>query len=750
MECVLPIALLVLLGRLNAQALVFEEFRYTVTNNSITITYVDCLKVKSVLAIPAVIAGLPVTTIAARGPRHLEGVGGISGFLSCSSVTRVTIPGSVTNIGVGAFASSQGLTAINVDASNPAYSSLDGVLFNKDRSTLVQYPTGRLGEYTLPDTVDIVGASAFEGASGLTGVTLPDRLTTLGDGAFYGCSNLLGVTIGDNVTSIGNEAFSFCRLTSVHLPQGVAHLGDGAFYWCTALTDISVAAANSTYSSLEGVLFNKEQSILLQYALGRTDDYTIPDSVTALGDGAFHSSRMTGVTIPGSFTTIPSNAFSYCYQLATVSIPNSVTTIGKQAFHPGGLTSVSLPDSVTSIGDQAFKSCQLTDVSIPSSVTTIGDEAFNDCIYLTNVTISRSVTTIAARAFGGCFRLKAIDVDPSNPAYSSLEGVLFNKERSTLIQHPIARSGAYTLPDSVTAIGDEAFANCTRLTSVTLPGGVTSIGAWAFSSCEGLRSLALPDSVTTLGQGALNGCSSLSHLPIPDRVTSIGAFAFSGCGRLTQLMIPDSVTSLGDGAFGGCSSLTGITLPNSITTLGDFMFNECSSLTSVMIPDRVTSLGRNAFSGCSRLSSVTLPGSITRIGDFAFNWGTARLTGVYFRGNAPGAGPESQIFHDRTKVYYLPGTAGWGATFAGASTIPWFLPNPLILAPSPGSGLRNNPFQFTISWATNATIVVEASAGLAHPVWSPVGTNTLIGGSAHFSDPQAVDAPARFYRLRGE
>jgi hypothetical protein len=682
MESVLPCALLLLLGRLNAQALVFEEFTYTVTNNSITITEVDCFKAKSVLDIPAVIAGLPVTTIAARGPRILEGGAGSSGFLACSSVTRVTIPNCVTNIGVGAFSSSQGLTAINVDASNPAYSSEDGVLFDKDRSTLLQYPRGRFGDYTLPDSVTLVGASAFEEAYGLTGVTLPDRLTTIGEGGFYSCNRLTGVTIGDRVTSIGKEAFTHSSLTSVYLPHGVTHLGEGVFSYCASLTDIGVDAANPAYSSLEGVLFNKEQSILLQFPLGRADDYTIPNSVTALGFAAFQYSQMTGLTIPDSFTTIPSNSFASCGKLVTVRIPSSVKSIGNKAFRDcNQLTSVAIPDSVTSIGDNAFHFCGLTSVSLPDGLISIGDAAYDQCRQLTNVTLPSSVTSIGARAFGGCFRLKAIEVDTSNPAYSSLEGVLFNKARSTLIQHPINRSGAYTIPDSVTAIGDGAFGGCEGLTSVT---------------------------------------------------------------------IPDGVTTLGEGAFGGCNGLRNIALPNSLASIGDWALAQCQGLTSVNIPDGVTSLGDGALAGCPRLTTITLPSSITRIGDYAFNGGTLRLTGVYFRGNAPGAGPESQIFNDRTKVYFLPGTAGWGATFAGASTIPWFLPNPLILTRSAGPVPGNNPFQFTMSWATNATLVVEACTDLAHPVWAPVGTNTLIGGSAHFSDSQSADAPARYYRLRGE
>ena len=204
-----------------------------------------------------------------------------------------------------------------------------------------------------------------------------------------------------------------------------------------------------------------------------------------------------------------------------------------------------------------------------------------------------------------------------------------------------------TIPDSVTSIGGSAFYNCSSLTSVTIPNSVTSIGNYAFRKCTSLTSITIPDSVTSIGEDAFAYCSSLqafygkcasldnrclvfdgilnSFAPsgltsytIPDSVTSIGKYTFSSCSSLTSVTIPDSVTSIGNYAFLGCSSLTSVTIPNSVASIGNYAFLGCCSLTSVTVPDGVTSIGDCAFEGCSSLTSVTIPNSVTSIGVLVF------------------------------------------------------------------------------------------------------------------------------------
>ena len=247
------------------------------------------------------------------------------------------------------------------------------------------------------------------------------------------------------------------------------------------------------------------------------------------------------------------------FDVAAIRISDGVTSIGDSAFSDCFVSSVTIPDSVTSIGDCAFYECaSLTSVTIPDSVTSIGGSAFDGCTSLTSVTIPDSVTSIGGGAFSNCAALTGIWVAEGNSHYSSdASGVLFSKDKTTLVQCP-GTLAECTIPDSVTSIGDWAFAGCTSLTSVTIPDSVTSIGAWAFGNCTSLTSVTIPDGVTSIGEYTFYNCTSLTSVTIPDSVTSIGDSAFDGCVTLTSVTIPDSVTRIGGYAFSGCESLTNV------------------------------------------------------------------------------------------------------------------------------------------------------------------------------------------------
>jgi hypothetical protein len=605
--------------------------------------------------------------------------------------------------------------------------------------------------------ITITGYSGCD--SGSNGaVVIPDAIdglpvTSIQDRAFYDCTGLTSVAIPGSVTNIGAEAFAFCNVSAV-----------------------AVDPQNPVYSDVNGVLFDKGQTTLVEYPGGACGSYAIPGGVTSIGDSAFaRCICLYGVTIPDSVTFIGNSAFSNCLGLASVSLGSNVTSIGASAFEEcWSLTGVTLPDSVTSIGASAFAACSgLTNLTVPDNVTSIGASAFQDCAGLTNVTIGNGVTNIGDHAFDNCGRLTGMTIPDS----------------VTIIgDYAFLRCGGLTgvtLPDSVTSIGDDAFDRCYGLTNVTIPDSVTSIGDSAFENCGGLAGVTIPGSVTSIGAGAFEDCGGLtaiavdaqnafyssvngvlfnqSHttlveypagLPgsyaIPNGVTSIGDYAFADCGGLTNVTLPNSVTSIGDYAFSGCDGLTTVTLPNSVTSIGDYAFADCGGLTNVTLPNSVTSIGDYAFSGCDGLTSVTIPSSVTRIGEHAFD--CFSLSAVYFEGNAPSGDltvfeeADSGYYHNVT-VYYLPGTTGWGSTFGGVPTAAWTLPYPLILNNGPGFGVQANGFSFTISWATNIPVVVEASTNLANPVWTPVATNTLSGGLSYFTDAQWRKYPRRFYRI---
>ena len=449
------------------------------------------------------------------------------------------------------------------------------------------------------------------------------------------------VIINDGVTSIGEWAFYECSsLTSVTIPNSVTSIGEWAFFYCSSLTSV-----------------------------------TIPESVTSIGNSAFEGcSSLTSITIPESVTSIGESAFGLCESLTSITIPNSVTSIEMWTFLAcSSLTSVTIGNSVEDIGYQAFASCSsLTSITIPNSVTSIGVGAFLDCSSLTSITIPNSVTSIGEWAFSRCSSLTSINVDANNANYCSIDGVLFSKDKTILIQFPIGNTRSeYIIPNSVTSIGDEAFSRCSSLTSIIIPNSVTSIGEWAFSRCSSLTSIIIPNSVTSIGESAFYECSSLTSITIPNSVTSIGDEAFYGCSnitsvtwnakncntynfgsqvtsfefgnevevipsslcygmeKLTSITIPNSVTSIGSSAFGNCSSLTSVTIPNSVIAIGETAFWLCSSLTSVTIGESVTSIGEWAFCDCSFLTSITCEAETPpTVGQYAFD-GVSKSIPVY-------------------------------------------------------------------------------------------------------------------------
>ena len=540
---------------------------------------------------------------------------GENAFLCCESLTSITIPNSVTSIGFGAFGRCLSLTSFNI-----------------------------------PDSVTSIEAWAFGYCSSLTSINIPDSVTSIGYAAFSGCSSLkefkgkfastdsrcliidssliafapaglTEYTIPDSVTSIGEYAFDDCSsLTSINIPNSVTSIGRLAFSGCSSLTSIN-----------------------------------IPNSVTYIGEMAFSGcSRLTSITIPDSMTSIEAYAFYNCSSLTSITIPNSVTSIGEMAFSGcSRLTSITLPNGVTSIGKDAFSFCsRLTSITLPDSVTSIEASAFSYCSSLTSITIPNSVTSIGSGVFAYCSSLKEF-----KGKFASADSRCLIIDNSLIAFAPAGLT-EYTIPDSVTSIGEYAFDDCSSLTSINIPNSVTSIGRLAFSGCSSLTSINIPNSVTYIGEMAFSGCSRLTSITIPDSMTSIEAYAFYNCSSLTSITIPNSVTSIGEMAFSGCSRLTSITLPNGVTSIGKDAFSFCSRLTSITLPDSVTSIEASAFSYCSSLTSITIPNSVTSIGSWAFSDCSSLQDIICNPTNPPTGGSQMFSWISSSAKIYVPTGSG--------------------------------------------------------------------------------------------
>jgi len=364
---------------------------------------------------------------------------------------------------------------------------------------------------------------------------------------------------------------------------------------------------------------------------------------------AFKYSNLTSITIPSSITSIGASAFSFCYNLSSINIPLSVTSIGNGVFeYCRQLNSISIPSSVTTIGNRAFFNCnRLTSITIPSSISSIGDSAFWNNEIIT-ITIPASVSHIGIHAFNN---ISSINLDSNNPFYSIMNGVLYNKSKTTLLYCLTNINGSYNIPNSVDTISKDAFYNCMILTSITIPSSVISIGTNAFYNCSSLSSITIPSSVTSIGDSAFYNCKGINTITIPASIVSIGANAFYGIDSINvdsnnqvystiasvifnksktiliscpvsmqgNYNIPITVNTIKNDAFFGCNSLSSITIPLSVTSIEYQAFKNCYGLTSIIIPSSITSIEKGTFYNCEILKSITIPSSVTSIGDGAFD-----------------------------------------------------------------------------------------------------------------------------------
>lgn len=623
------------------------------------------------VTIPAAEQGLPVTEIADNAfsgcggltkvgiPDGVKKIGG-GAFGGCGELTEITLPSGVAEIGGNAFNYCDKLKEIKYAGEIESWCAIKG-LGNVTSQGRTLFINGKplTGDLIIPDGVEKIGDYAFYGCGGLKSVIIPAGVVSVGESAFYGCVNLTGVTIGDGVSEIGKDAFRNCN----------------------KLKSISVGGNNETYSSVDGVLYDKATTEILYVPKAVTGAVTVPDSVARIPYAAFNGcSKIESMTLPFVGLSVKTAADTYQYPFGAIFghssyeggtetpqqyYKNSLTNIYRESFYiPPSLKSVTITGGNVLAG--AFYGCGgLTEINLPAGISEIGYGAFNNCGGLTEVSIPQGVTLIGAEAFQRCQNLKTVSI-----------------------------------PNGVSEIDYGAFSHCKALTEVTIPRGVTVISSGTFASCYGLTSVSIPDSVKSIGNGAFESCFALMGIDIPDGVLSIGKEAFKDCRGVKSITIPDSVTSIGENAFQDItfdgtpikatvpslalphlpavselvitSGETIERLPNRLVTLtlpagvkviaekaydatelkkitysGDIAswcaisglkaFSSASVETliingkqvagSLTIPDGVTAISDYAFYNCAALTGVTIPAGVKTIGRNAFG-GCSGLTSL--------------------------------------------------------------------------------------------------------------------------
>ena len=610
---------------------------------------------------------------------------GEEAFYGCGSLTSIKIPASVTSVGDNAFWDCGGLTISCEATSEPSgwssswngqcpvvwdcnnnevatdgyvYGIIDRIRYAwQDGVAIVaRQPRSLSGDIEIPISVAYRGVAypvtridtqAFYGCGRLTSIEIPASVTSIGDNAFYGCIGLKSVTlpfVGESIDATSNMHFGYIFGASsyehngAYVPDslrtviitGGTRIEGSAFYGCNGLTSITLpfigesidGTSNTHFGYIFGASTYKDQG-----------DY-VPDSLRTV--------MITGLTrgeLPGSMTSVPSNAFFNCSGLTRIELPNSVSYIGMSAFYNcNSLTSMEIPSGVTSIAPSAFYNCsRLTSITLPfigesidgtsnthfgyifgassydynddyvpkslrtvmiTGGTQIGNSAFYGCGGLTDIKLPRSVISIGMHAFYGCSGLTSVTFD-DNSRLTSI-GVSAFEDCGGLV------SVSFGNDSRLTSIGDRAFSGCGKLTNFEIPAHVMKIGASAFSGCSKL--IQTENGVGYVGRWVVDCDGTGTTITLRDNTVGIAKAAFFGRSRLTSIAIPSGVTAIGASAFCGCSGLTSVTFGENsqLTSIGESAFSGCGGLTSIAIPNSVTSVGASAFEDCSGLKSVSI------------------------------------------------------------------------------------------------------------------------------------------------
>lgn len=583
------------------------------------------------ITIPTTYNDKPVTTIEA------------SAFLSCSNLQVINIPNTIESINTGldgktssCFQGCFKLTAVNIyevpGAIEPKYFSVDGVLYCTEYGeTQIRFcPYAKTGVVRIAEGTTSIPVGVF-GSGKVSEVQIPYTVSYIGSNAFSS-SKLTKVVFlatpegtAEVPLELEEKAFYFCySLTEMALPSRLTKFTVNAIASCTSLTSIDIVGEGGLYSAKgedgKKVLCNADGTTLIFCPQGMSGDFTIPSGVETIGEESFSGCKnLKKVTIPGYVKSVSKNAFKGNSGITEVVMEEEgqPLTICEAAFYNcSGLTKITLPARLVKLEVNAFGgTSSLTEVTINAMGTSAGEgedptvdfavDAFvtkdKKKSYVTDVTLGDHVPYFDIPGVLGK-QLQNIYVSDTNPHYTSVDGVLFDKGVTKVAFYPIERAGDYALPETVVEIGAGAFQGRTGLTAITIGKNVKSIGDSAFDGCDKLATVTFTDGGSeelTIGDYSFKSCTALTAISLPTRLKSIGTNAFASCGEIVTIALPEGLTKIGQAAFLYCSSLTSVSLPSTLQEI---------QLATVKTVFDGSDIGAcNIFRGCPRLETITMP-----------------------------------------------------------------------------------------------------------------------------------------------
>ena len=535
-------------------------------------------------------------------------------FLYCSDIVHCSIPDSVTSIGESAFYYCRSLTNIRIPA---RVTEIKSETFY-DCSSLTTVTIGENSQ------LSNIANYAFFNCHALSGIVIPDNVTHIGTYAFDACSSLVTVTIGENsrLTSISWSAFLNCTsLTGFYVPAGANDVAASAFDGCSSLTDITVAQNNTTYCSVDGVLYNKDKTEIIRYPIGKTaSSYTVADGTETIGNGAFDScSHLESIRIPDGATIIGECAFLGCTALVEIDLPNSLYVIDESAFSNCGLAEITIPASAMLVY-YAFGG-----ESVPESITVLSPTC--SILFSRNSEALASLETVygyngsTAQKFAEQNGITFVSLGEYTAQPLPTERIVLASGNWGDIDNEAYESNLWEFDNfgTLTITGSGRipptykidapwyiFNSCIK--TVEMGEGITAIEDMVFSDCTSLTSVTIPQSVTRIAGAAFSDCSSLAEITIPDSVTKIGARAFDGTAYYNNASNwENGVLYIGKHLIDAQDSLSGTyTVKDGTLTIADYALAHCDSLTELIIPDSVSHIVKSAFCDCDVLASISI------------------------------------------------------------------------------------------------------------------------------------------------